>query len=262
MAHNGWVTAIAWSPNGRFIASGGEDGIIKVWDSTTCELLNTLIGHRDSISSLIWKDDERLISSASDGSKLWNSKKEQRLVSIPAWAEHAWLPTGRGLITWHPELGKIKLDQYDLRNNNELESTSLRGIEVARDTSAPAFVEAIDIDPSGKLLAVATDTKAIEIWNLLTKQRSLEIKDLSDGAKWVAWSPDGKMLATSVGRSFKVWNSATGEKIATLDGGDAGPHGFAGSAKWSPDGSRLATITYWGCVCLWDVKHWELGVFT
>jgi WD40 repeat protein len=126
-------------------------------------------------------------------------------------------------------------------------------VESILATDADSPISAMDIDSTGQFLAVASEAGVIDIWNLSAAQRTLRMNAHSNEIRSVTWSPDGAMLASGGSvDAFKVWNSATGERIAALD---VGP---GAATTWSPDGSRLATLTWWGDVRVWDVTHWRL----
>jgi WD40 repeat protein len=67
------VRSAAWSPDGRFLASGSEDGAVRIWDAETGALLRTLAGHTDWVLSAAWSPDGRFLASASsDGTvRIW-----------------------------------------------------------------------------------------------------------------------------------------------------------------------------------------------
>jgi eukaryotic-like serine/threonine-protein kinase len=257
IAHNGYVNALSWSADGSLLASGGGDSVTKIWDTSTWELTNALIGHRDQVTDLDWIDSKSLITGGSDGSKSWDVQKKQGFTLIPTnTSAHSWTATGRQLVTWQHHSDGATLDRYDLENRSmayigRIEKRS------PSESAPPLGVTSMDISPTGKLLAAAIDTDGLQIWDLSTNQRTLTINLVKpEQSRRVAWSPDGTMLATGEhNSSFKIWNSTTGDCIATLA---ADPDDMTSTAKWSPDGSLLATITYWGDICLWDVKQWKM----
>jgi WD40 repeat protein len=63
--HTNEVNTVAWSPDGRYIASGSSDQTVQVWDARTGSLLVTYKGHSDVVTSLAWSPDGRYIASAS-----------------------------------------------------------------------------------------------------------------------------------------------------------------------------------------------------
>ena len=84
---------------------------------------------------------------------------------------------------------------------------------------------------------------------ILSSQVRLTLKGHTAGVSSVAWSPDGKRLATgSYDKTAKVWDAATGQELLTLKGHT----GYVFSVAWSPDGKRLATGSWDGTAKVWD----------
>ncbi len=61
--HSEAVWAVAWSPDGKYIASGGEDSLVQVWDVATGEHLLTYTGHSDGVWTVAWSPDGQWIAS-------------------------------------------------------------------------------------------------------------------------------------------------------------------------------------------------------
>jgi WD40 repeat protein len=72
--HAGEVRAVAWSPDGKLIASGGKDNVVRIWEAASGRLIHTFAGHTDWIRSLEFSGDGRfLVSSAEDRTvRVWN----------------------------------------------------------------------------------------------------------------------------------------------------------------------------------------------
>jgi WD40 repeat protein len=72
--HTDWVNSVAFSPDGRLLASGSSDRTIKLWDVATGREVRTLSGHTDIVTSVAFSPDGRLLASGSDDKtiKLWD----------------------------------------------------------------------------------------------------------------------------------------------------------------------------------------------
>lgn len=71
-AHDGWVTSVAYSPGRAYIASGGEDNVLKIWYATSGKELSTLQRHTDNVTAVVFSPDGKRIVSASRGVlKVW-----------------------------------------------------------------------------------------------------------------------------------------------------------------------------------------------
>ncbi len=86
--HTDWVTAVAFSPNGEFLATADRNGGVVVWDADNGQELFTTPGHKGAVTALSWRDDSRLVASSSeDGSvKLWETGEGKQ---AKTWVAHA-----------------------------------------------------------------------------------------------------------------------------------------------------------------------------
>ena len=80
MGHSGRVNSIAWSPDGRRLASAGLDHALRLWDTATGFPCLTIQGHDDAINAVAWSPDgNRLASGSTDKTiKLWDSVNRKR----------------------------------------------------------------------------------------------------------------------------------------------------------------------------------------
>src|SRR6266516_615038 len=82
--HADEINQIAWSPDGRILASGSKDKTIRLWDAKTGEARRTLKGHSDSILSVAWSPDGRILASGSADKtiRLWDAQMGQTLLML------------------------------------------------------------------------------------------------------------------------------------------------------------------------------------
>ena len=101
--YTGDVYSIAWSPNGKLLATGSDDRTVKLWDAATGKMLCRLTGHTDSICSVAWSPNGKtLASSAGDATlKLWDLDTGKLLSSLRGHTGGvytvAWSPDGKTL---------------------------------------------------------------------------------------------------------------------------------------------------------------------
>ncbi len=240
--HADFVFSVAFSPDGRHLASGGRDSTIRMWDVVTGKVVRTLQGHTDSVTCVVFHPDGRQLASASeDGTiKLWDAASGRERLTLKGHAgEVLWIrfsPDGRYLASASLE-GPIKL--WDAASGQE--RLTLKGHS--------GEVWSVAFSPDGRQLASAGGDETIKLWDVATGRERLTLKGHNGGVRSVAFSPEGKRLVSAgEDRSLRLWSVESGEELMTLRGHlDEVAH-----AVFSPDGSRLASASFDGTVKLWD----------
>ena len=107
----------------------------------------------------------------------------------------------------------------------------------------------------GKRVASASDDGTMKVWDAVSGQEMLTVKGNLNGVMSVAFSPDGKQLASDAHHSVKVWDATSGQEVLTFDGGilPARIHRVA----FSPDGKLLASSSFDQTVKVWDAAKGE-----
>src|SRR5271157_5744549 len=239
--HTAAVISVAWSPDGKRLATASQDKTAKVWDAASGKELLTLKGHGDFVTGVAWSPDGKRLATASQDktAKVWDAASGQELVTLTGHTDCvikvAWSPDGNKLAT----AGQDKTARvWDANSGQEM--LNLKG----HGASGMDFIYSVAWSPDGKRLATASVDQTSKVWDAASGQELLTLKGRSapgtDVVFSVAWSPDGKRLATaSQDKTAKVWDAASGQELLTRRG-----HDFAVlSIAWSPDGKRLATAS-------------------
>jgi WD40 repeat protein/DNA-binding SARP family transcriptional activator len=246
--HEGEVFSIDISPDGRWIASGGEGGTVKVWDRFTGELHashESIGADASSVDALAWGSDdvlaiarngEPIVLIDSDGSEVALPVEDGLAVAALAF-RHDGDRLATSLVTaaseaWDDERHQIEV--WDWRRGEVVEARVTRS-------------EAVAFDPTGERIATAHPTLASpQIWDLTTD--TLEGLDATNGALDVAWSPDGALIAAAgTDGVIRILDAASGVVRLSLHGHRTA----ADKVRFSPDGSKLASVAPDGTLRIW-----------
>ena len=250
--HSDGVWAVAFSPDGRRIATGSSDHTAKVWDAATAQELLTLTGHNDWVSSVAFFPDGRRIvtGSADQTAKIWDAASGQELLMLAGhrhWITSVALsPDGRRILTGsHDQTAKL----WDADSGDEL-----RTLKASTPWVTSRGIGGVAFSQDGQQLATASHDRTATIWDADSGQEILTVAG-HDSAVWsVAFSPDGRFLVTgSYDRTAKVWDAATGKQLFTLDCASIGSPGVS-SVAFSPSGYRIATGAWNDTAKVWEAS--------
>ena len=207
--HTDNVWTVAWSPDGKYVASGGNDGSVHVWDAMTGNRVYIYAGHlhanpnqaATTITAIAWSSDSKRIASC--GSYQLNTGTGQFLPTVQVWEAL----TGRPIVA-----------SYDGHMPKNL-THSNRVDDISWSPDGKRIVSAGAFDNTAKIWEAQTGTTLLSYDHATPVDRS-------------QWSPDGKYIATHSGAGVIVWDTG-GNQITTYYNQTT----FA----WSPDGKRLVT---------------------
>jgi WD40 repeat protein len=199
--HSESINVLIFNKTGNLLLSGGDDGLLKLWDVTRDEPIQTFVGHSDSVSSAAFSsDDTMIVSGSADNSiRLWDTNTGELLRIFEGHLESvnsvALSPDGTQVVSGSSD-GTVRL--WDAKSSELLhiyEGKTLFDDQknyVGTVTFTPDSKNVL-AEISGYSILSQTGLKHIYIWNLATHELSLETP-ISALVNSVVLSPDGKMI--------------------------------------------------------------------
>ncbi|KAN0076415.1 WD40-repeat-containing domain protein, partial [Elaphomyces granulatus] len=246
LSHSSPVYAVAFSPDGRLVASGSLDRTTQLWDAATSTERRALKGHLDRVWAVAFSPNGRLVASGSDDKtiRLWDAATGTERYTLKGHADSvqsvAFSPDGKLVASGS---GDKTIRLWDAATGTERHA--LKGhADVVR---AVAFSP----DPDSRLLASGSDDWTVRLWDVSTGTERRILKGHSDWVQSVAFSPDGELVASgSRDKTIRLWDAATGKRQHILKGHSDSVHAVA----FSPDGRLLASGSSDNTVRLWDAS--------
>ena len=252
---DGSVRGVAWSPDGRIVATG-SDHDVSFWDVATGQRLEAIPGHSAQIYSMAWSRATNLLASASsDGSvKTWDMRQGHAIHTLVGSSSGAiFTPPGQPM-----GIGLLVARRMEACYSGMLRRGSRPQCGTGRRNSwatvaAPPFASwGVAWSPDGRHIVSTRYDDLVLIWDVATGQ-SRAIPKTDTQPNTVAWSPDGRQFALTDDQGKVIlWNGANAQRVASFEDHDEA--GWAYGLAWSPDGSMVASSRESGILQVWDVQ--------
>ncbi|MHB9024284.1 MAG: WD40 domain-containing protein [Armatimonadota bacterium] len=246
--HTRRVLCVAFSPDGRILATGGLWEII-LWDVASGEKLRTLTGQtrRIDFRSVMFSPDGHTLASGTTNASviLWDVASGAQLRAL---AGH----TGT-------------VNSVAFSNNGHTVASGSRdstvilwdvasGEKLRTFTGHRGQINSVAFSPDGHTLATGSSDRKVIVWDVASGKQTRTLALHHAQVSSLAFSPNGRTVASgSFDETVMLWDVASGDKLRTL----TGHSGFVKSVAFSPDGRTLASACGVKTVIFWNVARGE-----
>jgi WD40 repeat protein/3',5'-cyclic AMP phosphodiesterase CpdA len=249
----GACRCLGWSPDSELLATGHDNGMIRLWEASSGKGLGQFNGHKNAILSVAFSPDGCwLVSSGGDRTvRLWEvasgkelerlSEREDIVMGIAFSSDGRWVAGASDDSTvylWKAASGK----------------------ELRQFTGHQGRVRCVAFSPDGHRLASGSDDSTVRLWDMASGRGLRRITAHQDSVRDVSFSPDGCWLAScSDDHTVRIWEAASGRELSQFNGHQS----RVISVSFSPDGRQLVSSGGDGAVRLWEAASGrELRQFT
>ena len=239
--HKDIVSAVAFSPDGKYFMSGGEDKLLLVCDVATAGTLYRITDNYYAPKAIeVNQLNEIFLASGPDIKLIDLNNKTISVYSGNA--THIWS------LDYAPERNKIAAGSFDY--SVKVWDVSTANVELILKEHTKSVLAAV-FSYDEKYLATGSLDKTVRLWNAQTGELMRTMDIHSDNVYDVKFHPSGKYLASaSKDKTIRLWDVATGKVLKTYSGHDKG----VVEIEFLPDGEHLLSSSSDGSIRLWQTR--------
>jgi WD40 repeat protein len=244
--HESVVFSVAFSPDGKFLASGrgGYTVEVRIWETGSWREVAILRGHKSDVNSVTFSPDGKFLASGSGAAdntvKIWETGSWREVATLRG--HEFWVSS----VSFSPD-GKFLASGSGDKTVKVWEVGRWQEVITLRHWDC---VFSVSFSPDGKFLASGSGDKTVKVWEVGSWR---EVATLSRRGAVVTFSPDGKFLASEGEGWGKIWETGSWREVATLRGHEDSVR----SVTFSPDGKFLASGSLDMTVRIWETGSWR-----
>lgn len=234
------TNSIAFSPNGKQIASGSTNNTVLIWDIETGSVTLTCVGHTASVTSVEWSPDGKMVASASldhtvrvwdstTGTAKWTFIGHQNLVRTVSWSNDGSMIASGSSVDDEYGSGEVRI--WSVLSGDYIGNLSGNSTEIL----------SLDWSPDDTKIVTGSTNGYVSIWWVGNRTLEAENKGHTRSVMAVSWSQNGSVIASSSGDNrIRTWNvtdlsSILDKRLRPIEFGVLGILDIA----FSPDSKRL-----------------------